>query len=168
LPHISLRQDTGYQGYTPVNVTIIQPTKKPRGGELTDAQKEQNKAISKERASVENTVAGLKRLRILKDQIRLKVYALKDQIMYIGCALHNLRITSSVRGYSPLYVRLDVTVANSYDSSLMYKGFISKPTTIYRIFLTYCQWEASGCSSVSVGIVLIGRTRCFTKKPSTD
>ncbi|HMO41723.1 MAG TPA: transposase [Saprospiraceae bacterium] len=101
LPHISLRQDTGYQGYAPENVTIIQPTKKPRGTELTDAQKQQNKAISKERVIIENAIAGLKRLRILKDRIRHKCYDLKDQIMCIGCALHNLRLTSPVRSYNP-------------------------------------------------------------------
>ena len=26
-----LQQDTGYQGYSPDNVTVIQPTKKPKG-----------------------------------------------------------------------------------------------------------------------------------------
>lgn len=106
LPHIFLRQDTGraayrYQGYTPKNVIIIQPTKKPRGTELTAQQKQQNKAISKERVIEENTIAGLKRLRILKDRIRLKFYDLKDCIIKIGCALHNLRVKSPFRNYKP-------------------------------------------------------------------
>jgi DDE superfamily endonuclease len=101
LPHISLRQDTGYQGYAPKNVAIIQPTKKPRGTELTEQQKQQNKAISKERVIVENAIAGVKRLRILKDRIRLKFYDLKDRIMCIGCALHNLRVKSPFRNYKP-------------------------------------------------------------------
>jgi hypothetical protein len=46
LPHIILRQDTGYQGYAPLDVTILQPTKKPRGAELTESQKQENKAIA--------------------------------------------------------------------------------------------------------------------------
>src|SRR3954464_2638832 len=37
---ITLWQDTGYQGFAPAGVTIIQPQKKPKGKELTVAQKE--------------------------------------------------------------------------------------------------------------------------------
>ena len=98
---ICLRQDSGYQGYAPKNVTIIQPTKKPPQAELTPQQKQENKHISKQRVIVENAIAGVKRLRILKDRIRLKAYHLKDQIMTIGCALHNLRVKSPARKFNP-------------------------------------------------------------------
>jgi hypothetical protein len=42
-------QDTGYQGYKPKGVKIIQPKKKPRGKELTQEQKDANRQISSER-----------------------------------------------------------------------------------------------------------------------
>ena len=49
-----LWQDTGYQGYKPDGVTILQPKKKPRGGELTDQEKASNREISKQRIVVEH------------------------------------------------------------------------------------------------------------------
>lgn len=101
LPGITLRQDTGYQGYRPAGVTIIQPTKKPRGAELTASQKEVNRAISKERVVVEHSIAGIKRLRVLKERVRLHCYDVRDRLINIGCALHNLRVKSPFRAYSP-------------------------------------------------------------------
>ncbi|WP_158552520.1 HARBI1 family protein [Spirosoma telluris] len=98
---IKLRQDTGYQGYNPAGVTILQPTKKPRGASLTDQQKEVNRHISKERVVIEHAIAGLKRLRILKERIRLKFYDVRDRMVSIGCALHNLRVKSPFRKYAP-------------------------------------------------------------------
>jgi hypothetical protein len=98
---IKLRQDTGYQGYIPVGVTVIQPTKKPRGGTLTEQQKEVNRTISKERVGIEHAIAGIKRLRILKERIRLKCEDVRDRLITIGCALHNLRVKSPFRNYHP-------------------------------------------------------------------
>src|ERR671917_201009 len=45
-PEINLFQDTGFQGYQPPGVTIYQPKKKPKGQELTEADKAENKIIS--------------------------------------------------------------------------------------------------------------------------
>jgi hypothetical protein len=42
-----LYKDTGYQGYEPSGVHTRQPKKKPKGGELTQAEKEQNSLISR-------------------------------------------------------------------------------------------------------------------------
>jgi len=36
---IELLQDSGFQGFTPTNATIIMPEKKPKGKELTPYQK---------------------------------------------------------------------------------------------------------------------------------
>lgn len=100
-PGTRLRQDTGYQGYRPEGVTLLQPTKKPRGKELTQEQKQGNRSVSRDRVIVENALSGVKRLRILKDRIRLKFYQARDTLMSIGCALHNLRVKSPFRDYSP-------------------------------------------------------------------
>ena len=45
----SLDKDTGYQGYEPDGVNTRQPKKKPKGKELTDEEKQQNREISKHR-----------------------------------------------------------------------------------------------------------------------
>ena len=101
LPGITLRQDTGYQGYAPPGLTIVQPTKKPRGAPLSESQKKANRAISRARVLVEHSIAGIKRLRILKDRIRLHGYEVRDRLINIGCGLHNLRVKSPFRAYAP-------------------------------------------------------------------
>jgi hypothetical protein len=50
---------------------LTTPTKKPKGGELTPEQKEQNREISKERVHVEHGIRRLKGFRILRDQYRM-------------------------------------------------------------------------------------------------
>ena len=37
-----LWKDTGFQGYEPSGVITFQPKKKPKGGELTESEKEKN------------------------------------------------------------------------------------------------------------------------------
>lgn len=98
---ICLRQDAGYQGYQPPEVRIVQPTKKPRGKELTSAQKKENQEISKKRVVVEHALAGVKRIRTLKDQLRSRCYDLRDRVFRMGCSLHNLRVKSPSRKYCP-------------------------------------------------------------------
>lgn len=85
-------KDTGYQGYEPDNTTTHQPKKKPRSGELTTEEKEQNKAISKERIGVEHSIGGAKVYRIVRDIFRNRKADFEDRIIEVACGLHNLRI----------------------------------------------------------------------------
>lgn len=55
-PESTLWQDSGFQGYAPEGVKSEQPKKKPRNRELSAAEKEENKAISKIRVGVEHQV----------------------------------------------------------------------------------------------------------------
>lgn len=87
-----LWQDTGFQGYAPANVTIIQPKKKPRGGELTLAEKAQNTAISKQRITVEHSIGGVKVFGIVGQVFRNMKEAFDDLVMETACGLHNLRL----------------------------------------------------------------------------
>jgi hypothetical protein len=87
-----LYQDTGFQGYKPENVTIIQPIKKPKGKELTQEQKANNKAISSKRVLIEHVIGGVKILRIIKDEIRIYNETVRNMIMKIACAIHNLKV----------------------------------------------------------------------------
>jgi hypothetical protein len=90
---ITQYQDTGYQGYNPDNVTIIQPLKKPKARELTDDEKEENKKISSKRVIVEHAIGGMKILRIIKDEIRIYKESTRNIIMQIACAIHNLKMS---------------------------------------------------------------------------
>jgi hypothetical protein len=86
-----LYQDTGFQGYEVPAVKTHQPKKKPRGGELTKADKIQNRLISRVRVVVEHIIAGVKRCRIVKDVFRNTKDDYEDQVMELVCGLHNFR-----------------------------------------------------------------------------
>ena len=66
--------------------------KKPRGGELTAAEKQANRKLAQLRVLVEHAIAGVKRSRIVKDVFRNKKPGLSDESMEIACGLHNLRV----------------------------------------------------------------------------
>lgn len=87
-----LWQDTGFQGYAPEHVTIIQPKKKPRGGELSLDDKARNTAISRERISVEHTIGAVKVFRIVHHIFRNLKPDFDDLVMETACGLHNLRL----------------------------------------------------------------------------
>jgi hypothetical protein len=86
-----LYQDTGFQGFHPEGVNIHQPKKKPKGGELTQEEKEENTIISSIRVSVEHVISGVKRCRIVKDVFRNTKDNYDNLVMQIACGLHNFR-----------------------------------------------------------------------------
>ncbi len=87
-----LWKDTGFQDYEPDEVITYQPKKKPKGGELTAAEKEENRAISKERIGVEHSIGGVKVFHIVRDIYRNHKQGFEDLIMETACGLHNLRL----------------------------------------------------------------------------
>lgn len=92
LPQQSLLLDLGFVGYHPEGGQPILPVKKPQHGELSDFDKLYNRLLAHIRVKVEHVMAGVKRIRIVKDKIRLQAENLRDQVMLIACGLHNLRI----------------------------------------------------------------------------
>lgn len=90
-----LFQDLGFVGFSLEGVTVIMPYKKPRGGELSLAQKAENSVISSYRVRVEHVISSVKRCRIVKETCRIASKIIRDQIMEIACALHNFRIRLS-------------------------------------------------------------------------
>jgi hypothetical protein len=88
-----LFKDTGFQGFEPDDVCTYQPKKKPRGRELTDAEKAENKTISSIRILVEHIISGMKRCRIVHDAFRNTKARFDDLVMEIACGLHNFRTT---------------------------------------------------------------------------
>lgn len=85
-------QDTGFQGYAPLGMTIYQPKKKPRGGELTPAEKETNQLLSSERIGVEHSTGDIKVFRIVHDVYRNHRPGYDDLVMAAACGLANLRL----------------------------------------------------------------------------
>jgi hypothetical protein len=83
--------DTGFQGYEIPGVNLHRPKKKPRGGELTLDEKEENRLISSLRVVVEHVISGVKRCRIVKDIFRNTLSGYDDEVMEIACGLHNFR-----------------------------------------------------------------------------
>jgi hypothetical protein len=92
-PGSKLLQDTGFQGYQPEGVTILQPKKKPRNGELTSDEKVLNRAISSLRVEVEHQIGGIKRCQILVQKFRNRVDDFVDDVMETACGLHNFRLS---------------------------------------------------------------------------
>lgn len=87
-----LWQDTGFQGYAPDGVIVIQPKKKPRGRQLTYAEKDRNRRISKQRIYVEHSIGGIKVFSIVRDIFRHLKTGFADLVMVTACGLHNLRL----------------------------------------------------------------------------
>lgn len=95
-PGSKLLQDTGFQGFQPEGVIIVQPKKKPRGGILTDIEKVINRGISSLRVEVEHQIGGIKRCQIVVQRFRNRVEGFVDNVMETACGLHNYRL--SLRG----------------------------------------------------------------------
>jgi hypothetical protein len=70
-PWRCLYQDKGFQGFVLPGITIVQPKKKPPGGELTPPEQGTNGWIASIRIRIEHAIGGVKRYRIVKDSIRL-------------------------------------------------------------------------------------------------
>lgn len=82
----------GFQGFAVANVTIQQPTKKPRGGALTAEQKEENRRIASKKMRIEHVIGSVKRCRIITDKLRYWQDRVRDTVMVIAAGLHNLRL----------------------------------------------------------------------------
>ena len=82
----------GFQGFDVVDVVVIQPKKKPRGGALTAEEKEENRRINSIRVRIEHAISGIKRCRIVKDKLRLWREHVHDMVMETCCGLHNYRL----------------------------------------------------------------------------
>lgn len=83
--------DLGFLGIEANQVQVFMPEKKPKGKQLTNYQKELNGLIASIRVKVEHAIGGVKRLKIIRNQIRLHGWQKRDRIMNIACGLHNLR-----------------------------------------------------------------------------
>lgn len=88
-PGSILVQDTGFQGYAPEGVTIVQPTKKPRGKELSPEQKHENRLISRDRVLVEHSIGGIKVFNAVHTIYRNIKEGFDDLVIETTCGLFN-------------------------------------------------------------------------------
>lgn len=82
--------DLGYQGYSPPNLRLTLPLKKPRGGELTDDDKAANTRLAQFRIYVEHAIRGIKRQRICADIFRNTSAGMSDLSIEVAAGLYNL------------------------------------------------------------------------------
>ena len=84
---IPIQVDLGFKGLEDEYENIEIPHKKPRGGELTTAQKEENQAFSGERVVVEHAFGGTKRYRAAADIYRNRKEDFDDRLMVTATTL---------------------------------------------------------------------------------
>jgi hypothetical protein len=92
LPEQCLLLDLGFIGYEPEGAQTLLPVKKPYQGELSATDKLYNRLLASVRVKVEHVMAGVKRIRIVKEKIRLHGEQIRDLVMLMACGLHNLRV----------------------------------------------------------------------------
>ena len=85
-------QDLGFLAFTPPQVSILMPTKKPCGEELALAQQRTHQALHQRRLRIAHVNSSVKRCRIVKDRFRLWKEGVRDLVMEICCALHHFRV----------------------------------------------------------------------------
>lgn len=90
---ITVLADSGFAGLEPGAATLITPWKKPKGRRLHWKRRAFNRLLGRERVAVEHTLASVKRLKILRDEFRNRRHGMVDDVMVLGCALHNYRWT---------------------------------------------------------------------------
>ena len=89
LPAVPILADLGYQGLQSIHPAgVFIPKKKPKNGSLSDAEKAENKQLSRRRIVVEHVISHLKKWQILAARYRgqLEHYA---QVFQTIAGLHN-------------------------------------------------------------------------------
>jgi hypothetical protein len=74
---------------------ITTPYKKPKNGELTESQKEKNKALSSNRIFVEHLIRVVKVFKVVQERFRLQKSRYKSVLLTV-CGLVRLRISSLI------------------------------------------------------------------------
>jgi hypothetical protein len=77
---------------------MVQPKKKPPGGELPPSAHTRKRLIASIRIRIEQVMGGVKRYRMVKDKLRLLKDGIRDVVMETCCGVHNFRLQ-----YRPWY-----------------------------------------------------------------
>jgi hypothetical protein len=90
-PEVTVLGDSGFEGLNAGAAAVITPWRRRKGRKLHVKRRAFNRLLAGERIAVEHTLASVKRLRILRDEFRNRRRGMVDEVMEIGCALHNYR-----------------------------------------------------------------------------
>jgi hypothetical protein len=91
-PSCSLYQEKGIQGFRHHGIMIFQPKKIAREGQFTPREKATRRHISFVRIRREHAIDGVKRDRIVKDNIHLLTDEMRDAVMETCVGLQNFRL----------------------------------------------------------------------------
>jgi hypothetical protein len=83
--------DSGFEGLEVGKADVVTPWKRRNSRRLHWTRRDFNRRLASQRIAVEHTFASVKRLRILRDEFRNKRKGMVDEVMAIGCTLHNFR-----------------------------------------------------------------------------
>lgn len=92
---IPIEVDLGFQGLQSEYTNIRIPHKKPRGGELTEQQKQENRALSQSRVGCENAFAGIKRYGAVAQVYRNRMEDFDDCLMLTAAGLWNFYLKAA-------------------------------------------------------------------------
>ena len=92
---VKIQGDLGFLGLQNEFVNVEIPHKKPKGGKLTDEQKEENRALASERVVCEHAFAGVKRYRIAAEVYRNRKEGFDDDSMFTAAGLWNFYLMAA-------------------------------------------------------------------------
>lgn len=92
---VAVEGDLGFQGLQQEFVNIRLPHKKPRGKELSEPQKQENREFSRQRVKCEHTHAGIKRYQSVCAVYRNRVTDFDDRLMLNSAGLWNFYLDAA-------------------------------------------------------------------------
>lgn len=88
--HVGIDVDLGYKGLENDYVGIRMPKRKPRTRDLSDADKEANRELARQRVVVEHEIGHVKRYNCVSHIYRNRRVRFEDRLMLVCCGLSNL------------------------------------------------------------------------------
>ena len=92
---VRIEGDLGFQGLQKEFINIHLPHKKPRGKDLSDQQKQENKEFSSQRVVCEHAHAGIKRYNAVSSIYRNRVPDFDDRLMLTAAGLWNFYLEAA-------------------------------------------------------------------------
>jgi hypothetical protein len=92
---VRIEGDLGFQGWQNEFVNIHLPQKKPRGKDLSEQQKQENKEFSSQRVVCEHAHAGMKRYNAVSAIYRNRVPNFDDRLMLTAAGLWNFYLEAA-------------------------------------------------------------------------
>ena len=92
---IPIEVDLGFLGLHKEYDNIRLPHRKPKGGELSDQQRQENRALSQSRVVCENAFAGVKRYNAVSAIYRNRKVEFDDHLMLTAAGLWNFYLIAA-------------------------------------------------------------------------